>query len=80
MSEQRLRDTILELARKRGPTSSIWISSGNVCEMPVTVTVRLLITPVSPETTIGDGYGVAVVLSLIVMADELHVVAAGASD
>src|SRR5215207_5336319 len=78
-----------------GPTNSMLISSGKVCDKPVRVTLTSLTEPLSPETSIPDGYGDAVPRftagvpysrqlgfpeSLIVMPLLLENVAAGAAD
>ena len=38
-----------------GPTSSMSMSSGHVCETPLKVTLRSVIVPEEPETTQVDG-------------------------
>ena len=50
-----------------GPTIRTSISLGYVCEMPYNVALTFPTTPVMPDTLIVDGYGVAALLSLMVM-------------
>jgi hypothetical protein len=38
-----------------GPTSSMSMSSGHVCETPLNVTLTSVIVPLEPETTQVDG-------------------------
>jgi len=45
-----------------GPTSMTSTSSGNVCEKVLSVTVTFVTVPPAPETTIFDGYGLALPL------------------
>jgi hypothetical protein len=62
-----------------GETSSMSTSLGNGCENPVSVTVTFPIGAVTPETVMFDGYGVAVVLSLMAIAAGFENVCAPAS-
>jgi hypothetical protein len=42
-----------------GEARRMSMSSGHVCDNPVSVMFTSVIVPVSPETTQADGYGVA---------------------